>query len=359
MNTQDQKISASLHKLFQEAPEIRITDEDKIVIFSDLHMGNGGRHDDFLPNSDFFKYILEQYYLKNHYRLILNGDIEELQRFSLKQITHQWHQIYQLFGRFEKENAFMKIVGNHDYELLSKKLNPAKKPLYRSIKLNYRHHRIMIFHGHQASLVMERFHFFCTLVLRYIANPIGIKNYSVSHDSTVKFNTEKRVYNFARAHKVVSLIGHTHRPLFESLSKIEYLKFKIEQYCRDYSQAGNDEATRDKLAAKIKKFNEELQYLSTKKNKRNGSRSSLYNSDLMVPCIFNSGCVIGKKGITAIEIADGKISLVHWFDCRKSRKYLDYNGYTPVRLDDSEYFRVVLKEDNLNYIFARIELLAV
>ena len=78
----------------------------------------------------------------------------------------------------------------------------------------------------------------------------------------------------------------------------------------------------------------------------------------MVPCIFNSGCVIGKKGITAIEITKGKIALVHWFDRRKSQKYLDYNGYVPVQLGDSEYYRVVFKEDDLNYIFARIKLLA-
>lgn len=356
MNTKEKKLNGTLIKLFQEAPEFTITDNDKIVVFSDLHMGDGGKHDDFLPNSDFFMYILEQYYLKNHYKLILNGDIEELQKFSLKQINDQWHNLYQLFGQFEKENAFTKIVGNHDYELFSKKLSPVKKPLYRSIKLNYYQHQIVIFHGHQASLLMERFHFFCTIILRYIANPMGIKNYSVSHDSTVKFNTEKRVYNFARTHQVVSLIGHTHRPLFESLSKIEYLKFKIEQYCRDYSVA--DETTQLKLGTKIKKFNEELQHLSMKKNKRDGSRSSLYNSDLVVPCLFNSGCVIGKKGITAIEIAGGNISLVHWFDRRKSQKYLDYNGYTPIQLGNSEYFRVVFKEDNLNYIFARIKLLA-
>jgi UDP-2,3-diacylglucosamine pyrophosphatase LpxH len=358
MRTNEKKLYESLSKLYEEASNITINDNDKIVVFSDLHMGNGGKQDDFLPNSDFFKHILEQYYLKNNYKLILNGDIEELQKFPFKQITEKWRDLYQLFGRFEKEQAFFKIVGNHDHELLSKKLPPlnSKIPICRGLKLNYHDHHIVVFHGHQASLLMERFHFFCTIILKYIANPIGIKNYSVSHDSTVKYNTEKRVYNFARDHKIVSLIGHTHRPLFESLSKIEYLKFKIEQYCRDYSQA--DEYVQQKLAAKINKFNEELQYLSTKKNKRNGSRSSLYNSDLMVPCLFNSGCVIGKKGITAIEITNGSIALVHWFDRRKSQKYLDYNGYIPEQLGDSEYFRVVFKEDNLNYIFARIKLLA-
>ncbi len=357
MKKKEEKLYQTLSGLLVEAPHLTITDQDKIVVFSDLHMGNGGPHDDFLPNSNFFKYLLEQYYLQNQYQLILNGDIEELQKFSLRSITRKWRDLYHLFNEFEKKGAFYKLVGNHDAELFSKKHN-IKKPLYHSLKLNYGRHQIVIFHGHQASLFMERFHFFCTIALRYIISPIGIKNYSVSHNSNVKFNTEKRVYDFARKHKVVSLIGHTHRPLFESLSKIEYLKFKIEQYCRDYSHGEKDDATREKIAAKIKKFNAELQYLSQKKNKRNGSRSSLYNSDLMVPCIFNSGCAIGKTGITAIEIAGGKISLIHWFDRRKSQKYFDYNGYTPVQMGNSDFFRVVLKEDDLNYIFARIDLLA-
>jgi UDP-2,3-diacylglucosamine pyrophosphatase LpxH len=356
MRAHEKKIDESLNKLFREAPNLTVTDHDKIVIFSDLHMGDGGKQDDFLPNSDFFKYILEQYYLKKHFQLILNGDIEELQKFSFKQISERWCDLYKLFEQFAKTKSFFKIVGNHDHELLSKKLNHLKTPLYHSVKLNYHNNQIVVFHGHQASLVMERFHFLCTIILKYLAGPVGIKNYSVSHDSTIKFNTERRVYNYARDHKIVSLIGHTHRPLFESLAKIEYLKFKIEQYCRDYSLA--DEANQAKLAAKIKKFHEELHYLSMKKNKRNSSRSSLYNSDLMVPCIFNSGCVIGKKGITALEITDGNIALVHWFDRRKSQKYLDYNGYIPEQIGDSDFFRVVLKEDNLNYIFARIKLLA-
>ena len=221
MKMKEKKLNESLTKLFQEVPNLTITDRDKIVVFSDLHMGNGGKQDDFLPNSVFFKYILEQYYLKNNYKLILNGDIEELQKFSFKQITEKWRDLYQLFSQFEKEQAFFKIVGNHDQELLAKKspfLN-SKTPIYQGVKLNYHDHHLVVFHGHQASLLMERFHFFCTLILKYIANPMRIKNYSVSHDSAVKYNTEKRVYNFARNQKIVSLIGHTHRPLFESLSK--------------------------------------------------------------------------------------------------------------------------------------------
>ncbi len=349
------KFNQMLTKLFHESPEITLHNQDKIVVFSDLHIGNRGSRDDFLRNSATFMYILEHYYLQKGYKLVLNGDIEELQRFSLKSIVAKWPELYRLFGRFEQTKALYKIVGNHDLELNYTKNPYLKTPILKSLKINYKKHHLIIFHGHQASLIMERFHYLWKVILRYIVNPIGIKNISYSHDNNMRFKTEKRVYNFSRDRRVVSVIGHTHRPLFESLSKIDCLKFKIEQLCRDYSATNS--RMKEVLAAKIRTCHSELQYLM-KKNKTGSTRSSLYNSDLMVPCTFNSGCVIGKKGITAIEIRDGNIALVHWFDRRNSKKYFDFNGYQPERLGDSDYFRVVIKEDSLDYIFARIQLLA-
>jgi hypothetical protein len=45
------------------------------------------------------------------------------------------------------------------------------------------------------------------------------------------------VYGFSSRRKIVSIIGHIHRPLFESLSKIDTLKYRIEQLCRHYPLA--------------------------------------------------------------------------------------------------------------------------
>ena len=49
----------------------------KVLIISDFHMG-AGRGDDFQENSELIINILEKYYFKNGWYLILNGDIEEL-----------------------------------------------------------------------------------------------------------------------------------------------------------------------------------------------------------------------------------------------------------------------------------------
>lgn len=347
--------SKELAKLFEEAPEINLSKDDKIVVFSDLHIGNRGRQDDFVHNSASVMHILENYYLKNDYTLVLNGDIEELQKFSLKKIIARWPELYRLFRMFEQRGALYKIAGNHDLELQFVKNPILKSTILKALKLNYHGHKIAIFHGHQASLIMERFYLLWKVLLRCFANPLGIKNISHSHDNDTRFKTERRVYNFSRDRKVISIIGHTHRPLFESMSKVDCLKFKIEQLCREYSTSG--EQNRRELAVKIQSYHQELENLLAKNNSED-LRSSLYNSDLLVPCTFNSGCVIGKKGITAIEIGGGNIGLVHWFDQNTSQKYFDCNGYQPEQLEESDYFRVVLKEDNLDYIFTRIELLA-
>jgi UDP-2,3-diacylglucosamine pyrophosphatase LpxH len=349
----NQKIYAKLYKIFNSAPVIKINDNDHLVVLSDLHMGNGSSRDDFLPNADLFYYILKNYYLANNYQLILNGDTEELQRFPLAEITKRWREIYQLFEIFRNRKAFLQIAGNHDQDLAN--VNRCKQWLYSALRLEYDANTLFVFHGHQTSFFLERFKALCGFTLRYIANPLGIKNFSVSHDSQIRFQTEKRVYNFSRALQIVSLIGHTHRPLFESLSKVDCLKFKIEQLCRNYPAATGPDKIR--LADKIRTYHHELQYYLARHDHA-ATRSSLYNSDLLAPCMFNSGCIIGKNGMTALEITRGKIALVYWFNRRKSQKYFNYNGYKPEQLDTSDYFRVVLNQDDLGYIFARIKLLA-
>ena len=76
-----------LTRLLAETAALDITDSDKFIIISDLHMGNGGKLDDFRHNGGFVQYVLEHFYEKENYHLVLNGDIEELHRFSLKEIS--------------------------------------------------------------------------------------------------------------------------------------------------------------------------------------------------------------------------------------------------------------------------------
>jgi len=347
-----------LENLLRETPAVKIAPDERIVIFSDLHMGNGGKMDDFLHNGRLFQYIIEHYYEKEDYKMILNGDIEELHRFSLRSVTSRWKEIYKILIRFHNRRKLIKLMGNHDYELSLRKKKPFNIPILEAAKLQFNNNDLFIFHGHQASRQFNTFiHWLVSIILRFFGNLLRIKNYSVAHHNRKKFKIEKRVYEFARKNKIMAIIGHTHRPLFESLSKKDTLKFKIENLCREYPLA--DPGKKDCLAQRINKFKKELVEILSKREEED-LISTLYNSSAepLVPCMFNSGCAIGKSGFTSIEIFGGNIQLVYWFDTTVSKKYLDFNGYKPERLDDSPYYRVILKEDNLDYMFTRIILLS-
>lgn len=347
------KLDQKLLDLLNRTPAIALKNDDHYVIFSDLHLGNGGRKDDFAKNAKLFKKILKTFYIPNNYTLILNGDIEDLQKFPLRKITTRWKKIYSLFKSLLAENRLYKIIGNHDYNLFSFGRR-YQLQILNAVKLCYKGQYLFIFHGHQASNLLDKYNSFFGFILRYIIKPLGIKNYSTAYDSKKKFKVEKRVYQFSIRYKLLSIIGHTHRPLFESMSKVDSIKFEIENLCRAYTTA--DVEGKAKIKKKIDNLKEAMDYFNNK-NPQLGLRSSLYNNNMIVPCLFNSGCGVGKRGITALEIVNGKMMLVYWFNSNKSQKYIEYNVHQPERLGRTDFYRLIIKQETLDYIFACIELL--
>lgn len=345
-------IYKNLDAMLTRSENLPLGKADKWVIFSDVHMGDGGSSDDFKPNSAMFTNALSDYYLQNNFGLILNGDIEELLRFPLTKIRQRWADVYALFDAFRARNQLIKIAGNHDLELLVNKELQPEYDVKEAVRFQFGEDHLNIFHGHQASKSFQEQSELVGFTLKYFANPLRIKNYSVAHNSLKQYKIEKRVYGYSAFHKAVSVIGHTHRPLFESMHKVERLKFKIEQLCREYATS---EPTEEILES-IKTLKKEL-----KKYARRGLNpftNYVYNSVFHIPCLFNSGCVIGKRGMTGLEISEGKIRLIHWFDKNTSKKYLQHSGYQPEQLGDSDYYRMVINEESLHYIFTRIKFLA-
>jgi UDP-2,3-diacylglucosamine pyrophosphatase LpxH len=348
-------IYSQLDELYDLSEKLECNENSKYVIFSDLHMGDGSAKDDFRQNSDLFKTAIDGYYLKKDFNLILNGDVEELLRFSLKKIEKKWGEVYEVFRKFDERNKFFKLIGNHDIALCLPHKNEGKFKIHHSLTLQSDFGDLLIFHGHQASMAYRRLNKMVGYTLRYLANPLRIKNYSVSHSSRKQYNIERRVYHHASFRKRVSIIGHTHRPLFESLTKAERLKYRIEQLCRKFAKA--DEKRKKPIRKLIKSHKKELLKIFSEKNYIN-FHSSIYHTIFHIPCLFNSGCVIGKRGMTCLEIEDNKIALVHWFDKKISDKYLDKRGYEPEQFRESDYYRMVLNKEYLNYIFSRINLLS-
>lgn len=343
-----------LDELYKKAESVHLNETSKIVIFSDLHIGNGKRSDDFLPNAKLFLAALKEYYYEKNYTLILNGDVEELHRYTLGEVRNAWKELYAIFDAFDADGRLYKLFGNHDSKLFSLPGEPLRYKLYESLRLTHTGRNIFIFHGHQPSYFYEKFNEISGLLLRFIAKPLRIRHYSVAHDKNRRFKIEKRTYDYSREKGIVSIIGHTHRPLFESLSKLDSLNYRIEKLLRKYAKAGEEK--QKNIERQIESVKAEIeQHLASKG--REQTISSIYSAHTVVPSVFNSGCVIGKRGMTAIEIKGENISLVHWFDEKVEEKYRKNNDTNTSELNESGYFRTVIKRDSLDYIFNRIRLL--
>lgn len=347
-----------LERLLKNAKPITLDQSSRVLILSDFHMGNGGRRDEFKRNAELVKTMLSTYYLPEKYSLVLNGDIEELFKFPLESISSQWGELYDLFLQFRQNGFFWKTCGNHDSSLLEETEYRLSSSLVESLKFLYGDETLLLFHGHQASVLFWETYPIVSrsivLFLRYIAKPFGIRNFSSAYNSRRKFAIEKSIYEFSNQSKIVSIIGHTHRPLFESLSKVDFLNFRIEELCRAYSTAVSE--TRTTIERKIVALKNELAACYTE-GKKIGLRSGLYNN-LTIPSVFNSGCAIGKRGITALEIEGSKIRLVYWYNGKQSRRFTSDRDNRPVELGSTGFSRVVLNEDSLDYVFSRLHLLS-
>ncbi|MFO7850006.1 MAG: metallophosphoesterase family protein [Spirochaetia bacterium] len=343
-----------LQRLCAKTGSINITDEDKIIVFSDLHVGERNSRDDFMPNSSLFLKTLTDYYLPKGYTLILNGDVEELHRYSLQEINDKWKDLYEVFDKFASRGRFYKIYGNHDSKLFTLPREPIRYHLHEAIKLEYKGKIIFLFHGHQLSYYYQRFNDLMGLFLRYIAKPLRIKHYAVAHDNQKKFTIEQRMYKFASENRIISIIGHTHRPLFESMSKVDELNYQIETLLRNLQRTKKSE--RSPVEKQVKGLKKEIDRHVERKGSEI-SLSNVYSTNTIIPCVFNSGCVLGKRGFTGIEIEGGNISLVHWFDRNTVKHYVREDEKNTIRLDQSDYYRSTIKKDDLDYIFTRIELL--
>ena len=89
--------------------------------------------------------------------------------------------------------------------------------------------------------------------------------------------------------------GHTHQPVFKSLTQLEKLYKQFQ-----FAGKGKDNHELDGLLNEIKKVEKEFTAVSLD-----------YMS--MKPSYFNTGCSCYSDGdITGIEIADGNIRLIKW-----------------------------------------------
>ncbi|MFA6507497.1 MAG: metallophosphoesterase [Treponemataceae bacterium] len=342
----------TFHRFLEQSPELPLDEKSRYVFLSDLHIGDGGSNDDLEPNRELVRTILGRWYLERGYTLILGGDIEDLQKFSMEDIQKAWFDLYGIFDEFAKRGAFFKLVGNHDLALLRKK---SAYPLHHGLRLVRKSRTLFCFHGHQASPFFAKYGFLSELIVRYLAKPLQLKNSNISGDSRKRFKAERRIYRASKKLGIVSICGHTHRPLFESLSKYDDLRLSIELLLREYPQAPIERKQR--IAELVGVYRSECERMNKKDMHWALSRSLYEEKALLIPCVFNSGCATGKHGITCLEIEAGNIRLAHWARQGKSRSYLAQEALRSDNLGGTDATRYTLREADLDGVFARIDLL--
>jgi len=345
---------ATMRTMHEQARRQPLGPASKIVFLSDLHMGDRSSRDDFSHNAQLVGDALVSRYLANGYTLVLNGDIEELYKFKPVAIRMAYPDLYGVFKSFDERDALVKIVGNHDLAMLLYDDHGFK--LDHALRLDRPDGAILAFHGHQSSKLFMKYNYLTDFVVRYVAHPLKIQNAEVPMTSKRRFKAERRIYRASKELGVVTIAGHTHRPLFESFSKYDTLRWNIETLLRRYSSESPD--AKERTAALIAVYSAEFKRLSKKERKSKVSRSLYEREELLVPCMFNSGCATGKSGFTALEINGDEISLVYWTKAGVARPYMDREALDREDLPGTAWTRYTVSRDSLEYVMARARLLS-
>ena len=284
-------------------------DQERLVIFSDLHRGVGDRADDFRPCRKIYHAAL-CYYQSLDFRLFLLGDIEELWERLLSSVEQQYEGTLELEKRFFDRGKAVRFLGNHDDSLawpwnrsvIDRYTNQA--PLRESLILKLvdssgRELGEMLFvHGHQGI----RYSWFDRFVVRRFWAPIqkmtGLTVGMPSSDHRIRLTHEKAIYEWARKREDLLIVcGHTHHPVFMSIAWEQTVREELEALKAT-------SATDEEIAMKEAQLHWVAADLDEMK--------SALPEDAR-PCYFNTGCCSFNDGsITGIEIAEGRIRLIRW-----------------------------------------------
>lgn len=282
----------------------------KLIIFSDQHKGRRNGADDFAPCEGAYLAALE-YYHTHGFTLILLGDAEELWEASLSQVRRAHAASFAKEGLFVPRNAFYKIYGNHDLQWDNdpfaqselKEVFGYTVPVYEGVVLRTevagRPLDILCTHGHQGDLVSDGnwfSKFFVSRIWAPLQAWLRINPNTPAYDAQLKTDHNRLMYQWSAAQPGLLLItGHTHQPVFESLTHIERL-YRSLLFARSVNDSGIQQSIIDEIRSRRFDYQKVAEdYLQLR------------------PSYFNSGCCCYSDGdITGIELQGDCIRLVKW-----------------------------------------------
>ncbi|CAN5358137.1 metallophosphoesterase [soil metagenome] len=282
---------------------------DRFIIFSDHHKGAKNGADDFAPAEANYIASLE-YYNRQNYTYIALGDCEEFWENTIASVKDHNKPAFAREKLFLERNAFIKIFGNHDLDwdndpfanMHLENIYGQKVPIYEGAilqtEIEGRILQIFLTHGHQGDLMSDGNMFskwFIAKVWAPFQSYLEIRPHTPAYDADLKTEHNRLMYEWsARQNNTILITGHTHQPVFTSLTHLERL-FKYLSKARE----SEDEEAIIKLENEI--------------NLRRRMGATIPDFTAILPGYFNSGCCCFPDGdITGIEIVEGKIILVKW-----------------------------------------------
>jgi predicted phosphodiesterase len=283
---------------------------DRFIVFSDQHKGAKNGSDDFMKAEPNYIAALSHYY-KEGYHLISLGDCEELWENLIWPVMHKNKPSVEAEKPFVADNRFTKVFGNHDLfwnndpfsSLYLKSMYGTPVKIYEGVVLqtNYEGKETNLFltHGHQGDGQSDSNPVSAWIVSRIWA---PLQSYLQLNPNTPAYKSEMKtahnrfMYEWSKEENNPMLItGHTHQPVFASLTHLERLYKQLIT-----AEQENNQTSISTLKKEIGFRQQEYNYVQS--NYRN-----------MKPFYFNTGCCCFSDGdITGIEIADEKIRLIKW-----------------------------------------------
>lgn len=283
---------------------------EKFIIFSDMHKGAKDGADDFAVCEQAYVTALDYYYT-NGFRFIALGDSEELWENSLSAVKNANGVSFACEQKFIPADAFIKIFGNHDLHwqndpLASFQLNEiygGDVAVYEGVVLQTtidgRQVTIYCTHGHQGDIVSDgnwASKFFVSKIWAPFQSFLRINPNTPAFNDHLKSAHNGMMYEWSAQQTDLLLItGHTHQPVFESLTHIERLYRQLL-----FAQQQGDESM-------IQTLHRAIEEVKMKFTNVSGDYSKLK------PSYFNAGCCcFDNGGITGIEISGGAVRLIQW-----------------------------------------------
>jgi predicted phosphodiesterase len=304
--------------------------KDRFIIFSDQHKGRRNGADDFIQAEPNYLAALH-YYNQQDFCFINLGDSEELWENNLWQVKKKNKSTFEAERKFLEKKKYIKVFGNHDlfwdndpfawWQLRS--IFKEKVKIYEGVVLEViadsrepvvdsqksivdevppvRHLPFTIFltHGHQGDAQSDGnwfSKFFVAKIWAPLQALLRINPNTPAYDAEKKTLHNHIMYEWSAMQKKLLLVtGHTHQPVFASLTHLEklYKKFQLAQ--------------KNESAADLNSLRDEIQ----KREKQFTAVSVDYMN--MKPSYFNTGCCCFSDGdITGIEIEGGHIRLIKW-----------------------------------------------